>query len=630
MKNRKFILMAILVIASMVFTACAAPAPVVTTGETAAAGGEAAGAFEDVSRPHPYLSVLEVRRAIAHCIDRDALIAAVYPYVDDTVKPTLRMDTGWPKTHWVWDGPYPDYEYDVAAANALLDEAGFVDDDGDGYRFELTMTTTTAQFRQTWAAVVEQQLADCGILLIRQHVPASWWFGDTTGLQVRDFELGAYAWVGQTEPAGRTLYACDQIPTPANNWEGQNYMGWCNPEANNAIVLATNTLAREDRKVAYDKFSEIFGTDMVSLPLFQRAEAEAWSLNLEGMVTSETEYATASAFGWTLADGGDTTVFGFSQEPASMFDLVESAAVQRQASQLGRAIYNTQYDYDYQPLLQDGLSTIESGKATNEMVPVVAGDMVYNTAGEPVELAEGTEVIVDGETIAWDGTSELSLPQLVVTYSWLPHKWSDGVDATVDDFKLGIDISCDPESGATTFTTCDMMQNVEYATDGSLSYTITWLPGVQDPTYYIAPFSVSPSSASYPSHQVLADGRTLADVPANEWSTLPEIAEKPLSIAPWYISEWVKGQSMTFEANPYYFEGEPAIKRIVIVFVQDTTQLVAQLLSGDVDYVEKATLGGGAEVELVKAAGEAGNLNFEIIPSATWEHIDFNMFIKEK
>lgn len=628
MKNRTYILMAIFVIAAMVFTACASPVPVATTGE--APGGAAAAAADDLSRPHPYLSVPEVRQAIAHCIDRDALIAAVYPYVDDTVKPTLRMDTGWPKTHWVWDGPYPDYAYDVAAGNALLDKAGFTDDDGDGYRFELSMTTTTAQFRQTWAAVVEQQLADCGILLIRQHVPASWWFGDTTGLQVRDFELGAYAWVGQTEPAGRTLYACDQIPTPANNWEGQNYMGWCNKAASDAIVLATNTLAREDRKVAYDKFSELFGTDMVSLPLFQRAEAEAWSLNLDGVLTSETEYATASAFDWKLLDGGDTAVIGFSQEPASMFDLVESAAVQRQASQLGRAIYNTQYEYDYQPVLQDGLSTIESGLATNEMVPVAEGDMVYSSAGEPVTLTVGTEVIVDGETIAWDGTSELQLPQLVVTYKWLPHQWSDGVDASVDDFKLGIDISCDPESGATTFTTCDMMQNVEYATDGSLSYTITYLPGVQDPTYYIAPFSVSPSSASYPSHQVLADGRTLADVPANEWSTLPEIAEKPLSIAPWYISEWVKGQSMTFEANPYYFKGEPAIKRIVIVFVQDTTQLVAQLLSGDVDYVEKATLGGGAEVQLVKDAGDAGQLNFEIIPSATWEHIDMNLFIKEK
>ncbi|MGL4651516.1 MAG: ABC transporter substrate-binding protein, partial [Caldilineaceae bacterium] len=371
MKSRTFWVLAILVVASMVFTACAAPTATAPAGEAAAPGGEEAVVADDLTQPHPYLSNISVRRAIAHCIDRDALIAAVYPYVDDAVKPTLRMDSAWPKDHWVWDGPYPDYEYDVAGANALLDEAGFTDDDGDGYRFELTMTTTNSQFRQTWGAVVEQNLADCGILLIRQHTPASWWFGDTTGLARRDFELGAFAWVGQTEPAGRSLYACDQIPTPGNNWEGQNGMGWCNQEASDAIVLATNTLLQEDRLAPYDRFQELFGEDMVSRPLFQRAEAAAWSLNLEGIRTSGTEYATASARDWSLADGGDTVVIGFSQEPASMFDLVESAAVQRQASQLGRAIYNTQWDYEYQAYLQDGLSTIDSGKATNEMVTVV-------------------------------------------------------------------------------------------------------------------------------------------------------------------------------------------------------------------------------------------------------------------
>ena len=111
----------------------------------------------------------------------------------------------------------------------------------------MKFTTTTAQFRQTWAAVVEQNLADCGIQLLRQHVPASWWFGDTTGLARRDFELGAYAWVGQTDPKGRTLYACNQIPLPSNNWEGQNYMGWCNQAANDAIVKANNTLIRDER-----------------------------------------------------------------------------------------------------------------------------------------------------------------------------------------------------------------------------------------------------------------------------------------------------------------------------------------------------------------------------------------------
>ncbi len=640
MKTTRFSLLAFLVVAAMLFSACTTPGQV--PGAAPGPAGEEAVSSEDLSQPHPLLSQLGVRQAIAHCIDRDALIAASYTYVPADVQASLRMDSFLPKSHWAYSGPYQDYEYSVEQGNALLEEAGWTLPEGAPYRvnaegdtLELTLTTTNAQFRQTWAAVVEQQVAACGILLIRQHTPASWFFGDTTGTARRDFELGAFAWVGQADPGGRTLYACDQIPTPGNNWEGQNGMGWCNETASNAIVLATNTLNRDERIAAYNIVQEEFGKDMVSLPLFQRAEAEAWSLNLEGLVTNETEYGTASAASWSLADGGDTIVLGFSQEPASMWSLVESAAVQAQIAQMGIGVGNTQYSYDYQPVLQNGLSTLESGLATNELVSVTAGDIVYAADGNPVELAEGVEVLVDGETVVYDGSSELQLPQLVVTYQWNPYTWSDGTPGSIEDFRLAFQINCDRQSGATTFNACnswgteeDTIGNIAFSED-ALEYTITYWPGVQDPTYFVAPFTISPNNPVYPSHQVLADGRNLADVPAPEWATLPEIAELPLSYGPFMITEWIKGQSLTMEANPYYEAGTGAAS-IIVLFIPDTNQAVAQLLSGDVDYVEKATLAGGAEVQLVADAAAQGSINFEIIPSPTWEHIDMNMFVKQK
>ncbi len=180
---------------------------------------------EDFTTPHPILSDIVVRQAIAQCINRDELIASVYPYVADDVKPTLRMDTFLPKSHWAYSGGYTDYAYDPAVASAQLEADGWVDADGDGIRekdgnrLSLKFTTTTAQFRQTWAAVAEQNLLDCGIEIIRLHTPASWWFGDSTGLQRRDFELGAYAWVGQTEEqvkaSGRD-YKVGSFPFMAN------------------------------------------------------------------------------------------------------------------------------------------------------------------------------------------------------------------------------------------------------------------------------------------------------------------------------------------------------------------------------------------------------------------------------
>lgn len=641
-------LFALVAIFSIVLSACTAPAGSTTAGTPAAeavateapaeeaATEEApaeANAGSSFTTPHPMLSDIRVRQAIAYCVDRDALIDSVYTYVADDIKPTLRMDSFLPKTHWAYGGPYTDYPYDPEAGAALLEEAGWTLPDGgtvrenaNGDPLTLSLTTTDAQFRQTWAAVAEQNLAGCGFDIERNHISADIWFGDTTGLARRDFELGAFAWVGQADPGGQTLYACNQIPTADNNWEGQNGMGWCNQAASDAIVLANNTLVREERIAAYDIVQENFANDMVSLPLFQRAEAEAWSLNLEGIVVNETEYATASAAGWTLADGGDTIVVGFSQEPASMHNLVESAAVQRQIAQIGVGVGNTQYSYDFQPVLQAELSTIESGLATNEMVDVAPGDMIYSADGEPVELAEGTRYVLDGVTTEYDGSSALQLPQLTVTYSLNPYTWSDGTPGSIADVELAYKINCDENSGATTFNACNAMQDVEYATDGSLSWTVTYLPGSQDPTYAVMPFSISPTAPIYPSHQVVSDGRNLADIPAEEWLTLPEIAETPLSYGPFYISEWIKGQSITMEANPY-FEGGTGVQTIIVVFVTDTTAAVAQLLNGDVDYLEKATLGGGAEVQTLVDAAAEGRVNIEIIPSPTWEHIDMNMFL---
>ena len=249
MKTKKFLVLALLTIFALVVSACApaagglpAAAPATRRTEASAAAGA-----EEYTTPHPILSDVKVRTAIAHCIDRDALIASVYPYVED--KTTLQMDSFLPKTHWAYKGPYDFPKFDPEAGKKLLDEAGWTQAEGAAVRDErhgeplsLKFTTTNAQFRQTWSAVAIQNLADCGIQIIPTYAPASWWFGDTTGLARRDFELGAYAWVGESDPEGRTLYACNQIPLPSNNWEGQNYMGWCNKTASDAIVAANNTL----------------------------------------------------------------------------------------------------------------------------------------------------------------------------------------------------------------------------------------------------------------------------------------------------------------------------------------------------------------------------------------------------
>jgi ABC-type transport system substrate-binding protein len=85
---------------------------------------------------------------------------------------------------------------------------------------------------------------------------------------------------------------------------------------------------------------------------------------------------------------------------------------------------------------------------------------------------------------------------------------------------------------------------------------------------------------------------------------------------------------MTFEANPNYYKGEVKVKKVIIKFIADTNQAVAQLLTGEVDVLGSETLGAGSEVQTVIEAGKEGKIQAFVVASPTWEHIDMNLFTK--
>jgi ABC-type transport system substrate-binding protein len=591
---------------------------------------EAPAATEAFTTPHPIIGDLRVRQAIAYCSNRPELISSVYPFLSEEQQAGLLMDTFLPQGHWALATDITTYPFDPEQGAALLDEAGWLDDGSgirskDGEALALSFTTTNAQFRQTWGAVFIQQMAACGIQLVPTYAPASWWFGSSTGLSRREFELGAFAWVGQVDPGGNTLYACNQIPLPSNNWEGQNTMGWCNEEASRAIIAANNTLDRDERIAQYAIVQREFTADMVSLPLFNRAEVAAASNNLVNFTPDPTEYYTANIDQWETTDGSDTVVIGFTQEPATMWTLIESAAVQRTAVNLLGAPILTSFTYDWQApgLVNEELPTVENGGATNDDIEVSEGDTVWSTDGEAVELAPGVEIVnAAGETITYE-SGTVTMKQLSVTFNYAEGiAWQDGELLKNADVELAAQINCDPESGAVSFTFCNSIASVDYNDGAGVSYTINYHPGVQWPEYF------AQGLGAYPSHITVADGRNLADVPAAEWSTLPEIVETPFSTGPYILESWEKGQQMTFRANPNYYKGAPAIETVIIQFIADTNQAVAQLLTGEVDVLGSETLGAGAEVETVLQAAEAGDVQAFTIASPTWEHVDFNLFVR--
>jgi ABC-type transport system substrate-binding protein len=603
----------------------------------------ASGAF---STPHPILSDVQVRRAIAHCTNRLQLLESVYPYLTEEEREEMLMDTFLPRGHWAeaTEG-VTTYPFDPEEGQALLEEAGWtlpenaeVRVNEDDEPLVIDFLTTNAQFRQTWAAVFEQQLLEnCGIQLIRTHAPGSFVFGTTSGLQRRDFELGAFAWVGQTDPGGSTLYACDQIPLPSNNWEGQNYMGWCNEAASDAIIAATNSLDREERIEQYAIVQREFTADMVSLPLFNRLSIAAASTNVLNYAPNATEYHSWNIAEWDMADGNDTVVIGMTQEPETLFTVTNTTATAQMITFLLRHVDATGLDYDYQPVALQQLPTIENGGADLREVEVEAGDLVFTTSGDIIELAEGVEVKnSDGETITYEGGT-ITMPQLSVTFEYVDGiTWEDGTPLSQEDLELSARISCDPEVGRASYRLCESRASIDFESD--TVYTINYVPGALWSEY-----SVYTIAFYYPAHQELSDnslatlaeagvdlpaGSTLADVPASQWASLTEVNEVPLSTGPYRLVEWQKGQRMVFEANPYYYDEGPAIPNVIISFIPDSNQAVAQLLNGSIDVISNFDLEAGAETGVVLEAAEAGELQAFPITSPTWEHVDMNLFAR--
>lgn len=647
MLNRKWLVTSAVMIASMVLAACQ-PQTIIQTvevtkevvkvqtsivKETSVVVKETVQVVEtvvaaDFSTPHPIIGDLKVRQAIAHCANRVQIAQAGYPGLTEADYAALQMDSFIQTPHWAHAAGLTQYPFDVAKGAALLDEAGWklkegaairANDKGDELR--LHFTTTNAAFRQTWAAVFEKNMADCGIGIVRLHAPGSWWFGSASGLRRRDFELGAFAWVGEADPGGRSLYACDQIPTPGNGWKGQNYMGWCNEAASNAIKSANNTLNRDERIKQYAIVQTEFAKDMPSLPIFSRANFEAHNSALQGFAPGAGEpYTTYNIADWSI-EGADTLVLGFTQEPASLFLLVESAFVATNAASLinGRVVNSLNYDYKANLYLK-GLPTIDNGGAKMNIVEVKAGDKVVDTNGDIVEVKDGVKLKdMDGNEVEFKGTA-VKMPQLVMNFEFEPGiKWSDGEPLKAADFELGKATDCNPESGAVDFTYCERTVDFK-ATD--TTQTVTLMPGYLLPTYFTGYYGW------YPSHQKLSDGRILKDVPAKEWSTLKEIAETPLGTGPYMVTAWEKGQSMTFEANPNFYKGAPKTKKIIIKFIADSQQAVAQLLTGDVDVLFGETVLGVEAKTISEEALKGTKVKLLITPSATWEHIDFNLFTK--
>lgn len=225
----------------------------------------------DLMLDNPILQDRRVRQALLFAIDRKAISERLFggkqPVADTSINP---LD-------WVYDKDVPKYPFDPRQADALFNEAGWRKTQdgmrknaaGDPLRFEI-MTTAGNRTRELVEQVLQSQWKAAGIDIRIKNEPARVFFGET--VTKRKFDaMAMFAWISAPESVPRTTLHSDSIPTADNNWGGQNYTGYANPEMDKLLEDIETELDRDKRRELWRRLQHIYATDLPVLPLYFRA-----------------------------------------------------------------------------------------------------------------------------------------------------------------------------------------------------------------------------------------------------------------------------------------------------------------------------------------------------------------------
>jgi peptide/nickel transport system substrate-binding protein len=265
-----------------------------------------------------FFSDVRTRRAFMMCMDREAVV--------DTVLfgQSVVIDSYIPPQHPLFNQDVAHYDFDVQAATALLEEVGWMDDDGDpttprvaqgvasvadGTPLTVTYGTTNATLRQEVAQIIQHSLGQCGINLEITHYAASEWFaeGPEGELFGRRYDLAEFAWLTGVQPPCQ-LYDSRFVPgSPGGTWipiqdpeageqpfpegwGGQNHPGFYNPEYDDACNRALTSLIGQP---AYDQAhleaQAIFADQLPVAPLYLSLKLAATRADFCGFAMDPTE-----------------------------------------------------------------------------------------------------------------------------------------------------------------------------------------------------------------------------------------------------------------------------------------------------------------------------------------------------
>jgi peptide/nickel transport system substrate-binding protein len=235
-------------------------------------------AYEHVTlnqRRFPAFADLRVRRALTHAVDRDLIVRTILdglaPVTHGPIQPVS----------WAYTDDIARYPFDPSRARALLDDAGWRDNNGDGVRErggQPLAFTLIAQAgfvaRESVAQVLQRQFRDVGVeMRIELH--------DGTSISQRwfegNFDAMLHWWQMPADPELTLFFAADRTPPAGRN------INFVNDEALTGLVYAADRTINLDERKRHLAAAQARIADLaIEIPLYGVTKLDAIPARLHG------------------------------------------------------------------------------------------------------------------------------------------------------------------------------------------------------------------------------------------------------------------------------------------------------------------------------------------------------------
>lgn len=258
----------------------------------------------DFNQANYYLANANVRHAIAYGTNREQIVQRTADEIDPKVKPLENR---------IYMATQPEYQntsggygkYDPTKAKQLLQQAGLTMG-SDGYLHpssgpqagqDLTFTivsTSNNAVREQIEELFQSEMKTLGIKINIQNYPANTLFG--TVIPKGEFDITEFEWVQSPFASGTQSIFCSYT----SNLCGSNYDHYANPQVDKLLQQGVNSSNLTQEAKYMNQADALLWKDMVSLPLFQQPDYDAWSTKYANIVPDASDGLTWNDQQWAV------------------------------------------------------------------------------------------------------------------------------------------------------------------------------------------------------------------------------------------------------------------------------------------------------------------------------------------